>query len=63
MQKISPSLNFCMNHLFVSIIHGMPKRLPNIIFAFSIRHVSRAGNMGSKIITSVNRVDFGDDPY
>ena len=60
MHKSSSDLTFRTNHLLLSIINIMQKRLPNMLFAFSIRHGSRAGNMGSKIISAVDRADFGD---
>ena len=62
MRKILSDLTLLMKHLFVFTLRGMLKRLPNMIFAFSIRHGSRAGNMGYKIISSVNRFAFGDAP-
>ena len=62
MRKSSSDLTFCMNHLFLFIMHRMTKSVPNMIFACFIRHGYCAGNMGSGIIYSVGRVDFGDDP-
>ena len=62
MRKSLSDLTFCMNHLFLSILNGMPKRMPKMIFTFSIRHGSCAGNMGSKIISAVDTVAFGGDP-
>ena len=55
-------LKFRMNRLFLSILHGMPKRLPKMLFVFSIMHGSRAGNMGSETISAVDIVAFGDAP-
>ena len=58
-RKSSSDLTFRMNHLFLSIMHGIQKNLPNMLFAFYIRHEK---NMGSNIISAVDRVDFGDYP-
>ena len=37
-------------------------RLPNMLFTFSIMRGSRAGNMGSKIISAVDIVASVDAP-
>ena len=51
-----------MNPLFLSMLHVMPKHQQNMLFAFSIMHVSRAGNMESKIIFTIDGITFGDAP-
>ena len=62
MRKSSSDLTFRTNHLFLSIMCGITKRLQNILFAFSTRHGLCAGDIGYKIIPAVYRVDFGDAP-
>ena len=60
--KSLSELNFCMNHLILSNRHIIRKRLPKMLFTFSIMHGSRAGNMRSKKISKVYIFDFGDAP-
>ena len=62
MRNSSSELTFRMNHMFLSIIQRMKKHLPKMLLACSIRHGSRAENMVSKIISAMDRVDFGDAP-
>ena len=58
--KSSSYFTLRMNQLFLFIMHVIPKRLPKMIFVYSIMHGSRSGNMGSKIIPAVDIVAFGD---
>ena len=62
MCKSSSDLTFRMNHLFLSILHEISKGLPKMLFSISIMHDSFTGNMGSKIISAVDIVTFGDAP-
>ena len=62
MRKSSSDLTFCMNHLFLVIMHRMTKSVPNMIFACFIKHGYCAGNMESKIIFTIDGITFGDAP-